>query len=256
MKLISKACVVAISVGLAAVATSGAARADTLVFDTSLASPGFYNGTGNQNVGFTTLTTSGGVELGLGVQSRGLGGAFLPTPGTANYFVPTGETFSGSPLTPKSLWNFDFSINLGSSALTLASIQNGTLITIEDTTTLKSISFNPVNLPDNAGYAPGQTPTNGSGPTIPLSDVGLQNSENLGFNLDPAHNAAFAFNPLATDSYLITLTVKDGDATIGTLSETVSAVPEPSTWAMMILGFVGVGFMAYRRKEKATLRLA
>jgi hypothetical protein len=28
------------------------------------------------------------------------------------------------------------------------------------------------------------------------------------------------------------------------------AVPEPSTWAMMILGFAGVGFMAYRRKSK------
>src|ERR1700692_3485524 len=28
------------------------------------------------------------------------------------------------------------------------------------------------------------------------------------------------------------------------------AVPEPSTWAMMILGFVGLGFMAYRRKAK------
>jgi hypothetical protein len=29
----------------------------------------------------------------------------------------------------------------------------------------------------------------------------------------------------------------------------VAAVPEPSTWAMMILGFAGVGFMAYRRKS-------
>jgi hypothetical protein len=27
-------------------------------------------------------------------------------------------------------------------------------------------------------------------------------------------------------------------------------VPEPSTWAMMILGFAGVGFMAYRRSRK------
>jgi PEP-CTERM motif len=27
------------------------------------------------------------------------------------------------------------------------------------------------------------------------------------------------------------------------------AVPEPSTWAMMILGFCGVGFTAYRRKQ-------
>ena len=33
-------------------------------------------------------------------------------------------------------------------------------------------------------------------------------------------------------------------------------VPEPSTWAMMILGFVGVGFMAYRRKAQGAFRLA
>ena len=36
----------------------------------------------------------------------------------------------------------------------------------------------------------------------------------------------------------------------------VSAVPEPSTWAMMILGFAGVGFMAYRRKSKQALMAA
>jgi hypothetical protein len=37
----------------------------------------------------------------------------------------------------------------------------------------------------------------------------------------------------------------------------VSAVPEPSTWAMMILGFAGVGFMAYRRRNNtAMLRVA
>jgi hypothetical protein len=30
----------------------------------------------------------------------------------------------------------------------------------------------------------------------------------------------------------------------------VAAVPEPSTWAMMILGFAGVSFMAYRRSRK------
>src|SRR6185312_2749598 len=37
----------------------------------------------------------------------------------------------------------------------------------------------------------------------------------------------------------------------------VSAVPEPATWAMMILGFLGVGFMAYRRKQNGpALRIA
>jgi outer membrane lipase/esterase len=34
------------------------------------------------------------------------------------------------------------------------------------------------------------------------------------------------------------------------------AVPEPATWAMMILGFAGVGFMAYRRKSKSALMAA
>jgi hypothetical protein len=35
-----------------------------------------------------------------------------------------------------------------------------------------------------------------------------------------------------------------------------SAVPEASTWAMMILGFVGIGFMTYRRKGQPSFRLA
>jgi hypothetical protein len=36
-----------------------------------------------------------------------------------------------------------------------------------------------------------------------------------------------------------------------------AAVPEPSTWAMMILGFCGLGFMAYRRKQGGpVLRIA
>ena len=33
----------------------------------------------------------------------------------------------------------------------------------------------------------------------------------------------------------------------------LSGVPEQSTWAMTILGFAGVGFMAYRRKSKPAI---
>jgi hypothetical protein len=36
----------------------------------------------------------------------------------------------------------------------------------------------------------------------------------------------------------------------------VTGVPEPTTWAMIILGFFGVGFMAYRRKNDPTFRVA
>jgi hypothetical protein len=39
-------------------------------------------------------------------------------------------------------------------------------------------------------------------------------------------------------------------------SRLTTDVPEPSTWAMMILGFFGVGFMAYRRQSKFGVRLA
>ena len=36
------------------------------------------------------------------------------------------------------------------------------------------------------------------------------------------------------------------------LQVSISAVPEPSTWAMMILGFCGLGFMAYGRKQNGS----
>jgi hypothetical protein len=38
----------------------------------------------------------------------------------------------------------------------------------------------------------------------------------------------------------------------GNLSTTqVGPIPEPATWAMTLIGFAGVGFMAYRRKNKS-----
>jgi hypothetical protein len=48
----------------------------------------------------------------------------------------------------------------------------------------------------------------------------------------------------------------DGFGDTSAVLDYVVAVPEPSTWAMMILGFAGVGFMAYRRKSKPALRAA
>jgi hypothetical protein len=36
----------------------------------------------------------------------------------------------------------------------------------------------------------------------------------------------------------------------------ISAVPEPSTRGMMVLGFLGVGFMAYRRRNQMAFNAA
>ena len=42
----------------------------------------------------------------------------------------------------------------------------------------------------------------------------------------------------------------------GLAKHLVVGVPEPSTWAMMLLGFVGLGFLAHRRKSRAPLQIA
>lgn len=57
-----------------------------------------------------------------------------------------------------------------------------------------------------------------------------------------------------TSLLAFTNTVGGGNA--GVLLDAVNvtaAVPEPATWAMMILGFVGVGFVAYRRRNQKPL---
>jgi len=46
----------------------------------------------------------------------------------------------------------------------------------------------------------------------------------------------------------------NGGITLDSVS--VSAVPEASTWVMMVVGFFGVGFLAYRRGHNRSLRLA
>jgi PEP-CTERM motif len=45
---------------------------------------------------------------------------------------------------------------------------------------------------------------------------------------------------------------ESGNVEVATLA-VASAVPEPSTWAMMLLGFASIGFIAYRRKATPAL---
>jgi hypothetical protein len=54
----------------------------------------------------------------------------------------------------------------------------------------------------------------------------------------------------ANSDYEAQMLTLSGVHTFGTLQ--VGSVPEPSAGAMMILGFEGVGFMAYRRRNQAT----
>ena len=77
---------------------------------------------------------------------------------------------------------------------------------------------------------------------VPITDVLLTFGTQIGGGAVISPGGAWhLYNP-ATVSFAVSLT-----------GEQVAAVPEPSTWAMMILGFAGVGFMAYRRRSNAML---
>ena len=93
------------------------------------------------------------------------------------------------------------------------------------------------------------------GITFALGDVVL--SDNLGyFNFTsvqlftgPTSSPSFV-----TGSYdLVGFDIPGGSVPSATLLISVAAVPEASTWAMMILGFSGVGLIMYRRRRTAAL---
>ena len=49
---------------------------------------------------------------------------------------------------------------------------------------------------------------------------------------------------------------ESGNLTTGGITLMASSVPEPSTWAMMILGFCGLGWLGYRRAGRAVNSVA
>jgi len=66
--------------------------------------------------------------------------------------------------------------------------------------------------------------------------------ENLFAFIDPT------FNLVGPNAFLYDIAFTEGFG-----NGLTGAVPEPSTWAMLVLGFAGIGFTAYRRKSKAAL---
>jgi hypothetical protein len=97
--------------------------------------------------------------------------------------------------------------------------------------------------------------------------LGLNNFEGLTVSpvhtlvLDPSSHPDFSGNgsPI-TFGYEVTaggggfftsVTGIDNDPITLTVTPNTSGVPEPSSWAMMLIGFVGVGFAAYLRREAA-----
>jgi PEP-CTERM motif len=58
--------------------------------------------------------------------------------------------------------------------------------------------------------------------------------------------ASVGLNPNSAD-FVTTLTFEGSGTFTGTMTPVIG-VPEPSTWATLLLGFVGLGFVGYRRR--------
>jgi len=205
----------------ATLAITASAKAET--FNQDLAPPGVYFGTGNPNGAFA-VDTAGGIEIGLRSKISGIQPQITPVGDV--YDIPLGDTF-----------NFDYSFNpsvSGSEANIAGLVQS---ITITDAFGL-SVSFDP------------SSPALGNA-TDAAAPGAFQNSEKISFGfLDPG------YNPNKNDTFDITYTVTSPTgAPLLTADNVVNvgagAVPEPAAWALMILGFGGVGATLRRKARTA-----
>jgi hypothetical protein len=177
-----------------------------------------------ENGGVPTLNYSGFANF--NVSNSGTGGAvdligngfFDFYPGNGLYVDICGSSAACGVLTTKTTFaagNYTITLNLGGNART----GNSDTTTVSFGTNTTSFMLSPTQQATEVWNVslsgPGQ---------LSIGDTGL----------DGPHIGNILFS-VEVDSVGATVT---------------SSVPEPSTWAMMILGFAGVGFMAYRRRNQ------
>jgi hypothetical protein len=224
----------------------------TTVFDTNLVSPntnpstpGWYNGTGNPNGGFT-VDNENGIELGLRAKLRQSPNVIDSL--TNLYNVPTGEQPGSST---RAIWNYEFSIDLepqGFGMLTLSDIT--ALLTISDVTTGKSVAIDPLSyFPDDSGFGAGGKTSSG----LIAGQWGAQNSENPQFASFPlTFLNAEPYDPNAVRLYQFDLTVNQGATQLATDTIQVqTVVPEPSTFGLLLGGLAMCALSLRRRRSRA-----
>jgi hypothetical protein len=100
-----------------------------------------------------------------------------------------------------------------------------------------------VSTPGNVGAGGWDTTFNGNSVTFTapagINDLNPGDQFNVIVGFRNAGGGSVVIDP-AEFSYTVTWTGFE-----------VAAVPEPSTWAMMLLGFCGVGLVAYRRRNRS-----
>jgi hypothetical protein len=221
------------SLALAMTLGASAAYATTAVVDnTNLVSPpGVYFGTGNPNGGFETMTVD---NVEIGIRGKVNHGA-VPTPVNGNEYDFALGTLS----------NADYSVNPdmdGASGLAPFSLAGVTqLITFKNLNTNASFSYDPSLLLDN----------NHSG-------FGYQNSEQFAFfpvgfnaNVDGTYKATLSLTGGGlSEPMAVSALFKYGNGGV------LAGVPEPTSWALMLVGFGGLGAALRRNRSQQRMALA
>lgn len=215
----SSVCLAALSAG-AALALASAAQAGT-VYNGTLAGPVYY-GTGNAYTPENfAITTENGIEIALRSHVR-LQAA--PASIGDTYALPTGAPG----------FNFDFSYDpthaIGDLSNIVASIR------IDNLGNGATYSFDPTLISDNSHLG-----------------GGYQNSERGIFFNGGFPGSALGYDVNANDTFKVTYSLS-GVPNVGAMSVTNTiqigaGVPEPASWALMIVGFGGAG-VALRRSRK------
>jgi hypothetical protein len=203
------------------------------------------------DVTFTGIVGTNGNDPKNGVDANGL---FVHSQGSVVGLAFSATYVFDTSISPASLPNYS-SVNFGGTALTSQSPALSASITINSNTVTISnpayFGFYGVSGNGAGGQADHATAQALSG-TFNITNALYAPGWSTGF-IPLSNDVPFTYTNLLPGDGVGSFKLSGVEAVLVAQSVTVAAVPEPSTWAMMMLGFAGVGFMVYRRKNGCSL---